>query len=305
MKIWVWLFLLAAFLNWSISMVYFLRFQLQRISLLKHLPLLTEGNREKKTLMARIKAWVFWLAGRLSVVGNRLPLFVDRDEVARRIALAGHPHGLTVSSFLGLRFVSVLGGLAFGNVLSLIGWGGVTQLLLLLAGLFGPSLWLHMKAKRRQERIAVDLPDFLDTMSVTLQAGIPLEPALKQVVQSLDGPLSEELTRLQQELDLGVPRDKAYVRLMNRNNCAELETLVAALLQGSKLGVPIAQTFQVMADEMRGARMARIKERAARVGPKVTLVTSFLILPGVVLSVMGLLVLHFVYRSGILDFLAA
>jgi tight adherence protein C len=241
---------------------------------------------------------LFQLAHRLSNVGQKFPLFINEADLERKIALAGHPQGLNVAGFMGLRFVTVFAGLVAGNVLSLIGFGVFTQLLLILAGLFGPVIWIHHAAKKRQEQIGVDLPDFLDAMSVTLQAGTPLDPAMKQVVDSLDGPLNEELTRFMQELDLGVPREEAYTRLMKRNNCPELETLVVSLIQGSKLGVPIANTFRVMAEDIRATRIGKIKEKAAKSGPKVTLVTSMLILPGVILSVMGLLVLHFIYNSG-------
>jgi tight adherence protein C len=289
---------ITALLFWCVSMYFFWRYRLQRIRLLQELSILSPHKRKKEKLGSQLKRCLFQLAHRLSNVGQKFPLFINEADLERKIALAGHPQGLNVAGFMGLRFVTVFAGLVAGNVLSLIGFGVFTQLLLILAGLFGPVIWIHHAAKKRQEQIGVDLPDFLDAMSVTLQAGTPLDPAMKQVVDSLDGPLNEELTRFMQELDLGVPREEAYTRLMKRNNCPELETLVVSLIQGSKLGVPIANTFRVMAEDIRATRIGKIKEKAAKSGPKVTLVTSMLILPGVILSVMGLLVLHFIYNSG-------
>ncbi|UFJ40798.1 type II secretion system F family protein [Brevibacillus humidisoli] len=299
----VWFCLLVSFLSWSLSMVCWWRYHLQRIKLLRELALLTAEKKQKVKWTVRLKHQLFRLADKLSPVGQRFPYLINQTELTRIIALAGHPHGLTVASFLGLRFVTVLLALLIGNLLSMIGFGSLTQIILLLCGFFGPALWLHAAAKKRQAQMAADLPDFLDAMSVTMQAGIPLESALKQVVGNMAGPLSEELTRFQQELDLGVPRDQAYTRLINRNRSPELETLVVALMQGSRLGVPISHTFQMMAEDMRSRQIVMIKEKASKVGPKVTLVTSFLILPGVILSVIGLLVLHFVHQSGILNML--
>jgi tight adherence protein C len=298
----IWLILTAALLCWCVSMYFFWRYQLQRIRLLQELSLLSARKRKKEMLGTLLKRRLFQLAHRLSNVGQKFRLFINETELERKIALAGYPEGLNLASFLGLRFVTVFAGLVLGNLLSLIGFGAFTQVLLLLAGLFGPMIWINHAAKKRQEQIGIDLPDFLDAMSVTLQAGTPLDPAMKQVVDSLDGPLSEELTRFMQELDLGVPREEAYTRLMKRNHCQELETLVVSLIQGSKLGVPIANTFRVMAEDIRSARIGKIKEKAAKAGPKVTMVTSFLILPGVILSVMGLLVLNFFYSSGFTQF---
>ncbi len=291
-----------ALLLWCLSMYFLWRYRLERIRLLQELSLLSPQIRKKEKWRSRFKRRLFQLAHGLANVGQKFRLFINETELERKIALAGHPEGLNVASFLGLRFVTVFAGLVVGNLLSLIGFGIFTQVLLIAAGLFGPVIWINSAARKRQEQIGIDLPDFLDAMSVTLQAGTPLDPAMKQVVESLDGPLTEELTRFMQELDLGVPREEAYTRLMKRNNCPELETLVVSLIQGSKLGVPIANTFRVMAEDIRAARIGRIREKAAKSGPKVTLVTSMLILPGVILSVMGLLVLHFIYNSGFAQF---
>ncbi|WJH34647.1 type II secretion system F family protein [Paenibacillus sp. CC-CFT747] len=85
---------------------------------------------------------------------------------------------------------------------------------------------------------------------------------------------------------------------MNRNQSKELETLILSLIQGSRLGVPIANTFKLLAEDMRESRIGKIKERAAKAGPKVTMITTFLIMPAVILSIMGLLVLNFIYNPG-------
>ncbi|MBP1930695.1 type II secretion system F family protein [Ammoniphilus resinae] len=288
---WVWLSVLC----WGIAMYFFLRYHLQRIRLLKNLSLIS-AKKKKQKWSAELKHYLLKSADRFSPVGRRLSLFVNEQELERQLLLAGFPEGLTVSAFLGLRFVSLLAALLIGNVFTWLGFGGIVLLILIAAGLFGPNLWIRLLAKRRQEQIGLELPDFLDTMSVTLAAGAPLDASIKQITSQMEGPLYEELMRFEQELDFGVPRDEAYQRLMRRNDCPELETLVLSLLQGSKLGVPIAKTFQVMAQDMRESRIGKIKEKAGKAGPKITLITSFCILPGVILCIMGLLILNFIYN---------
>ncbi len=297
----VWFCLLVSFLFWSLSAVCRCRYRLQRSRLLGEMALLSAEQKEKLSWTARCQRQLLRLAERFSSIGQRLPLLANQEQLNRQIALAGQPQGLTVSTFFGLRFVMLLIALLLGNFLALFGFGAMTMLVLALVGFFGPGWWLQAAARKRQEQIAADLPDFLDAMSVALKAGTSLDAALKQVVQYLSGPLGEELTRLQQEVELGVPREQAYARLIARTRCPELETLVTALLQGGRLGVPISRTFQVMAEDMRSRKIAVIKEKAAKAGPKVTLVTSLLILPGVMLSVIGLLVLHFLQQSGIMS----
>ncbi|RXT07831.1 type II secretion system F family protein [Ammoniphilus sp. CFH 90114] len=295
MSIWIYILLGLSLLSWVLAMYFFLRYHLKKIKLLKNLSLISP-KKKKMSWSQELKMLLLQWSNRFSPAGKRFTLFVNEKDLERQLHLAGFPEGLTVSAFLGLRFVMLVAALLIGNVFSWLGFGGLVLLLLVSAGLFGPSLWIRWLAKRRQEQIGLDLPDFLDTMSVTLQAGAPMDAAMKQITSHMEGPLSEELIRFQQELDFGVPREEAYQRLMKRNDCPELETLVLSLLQGSKLGVPIAKTFSVMAEDMRESRIGKIKEKAGKAGPKITLITSFCILPGVILCIMGLLILNFIYN---------
>jgi tight adherence protein C len=289
--------LAAAFAFWAVSMFELWRYQLRRIGLLQRLGIIRNEKRKTKKWTDDLKENVFRWSHRLAPLGQKFRLFVNEKDLERKIALAGYPNGLNAEAFHGFRFLCLFAGLFTGTLLFWIGLGGgFVQIVLLAAGLSFPTLWIRSQAARRQEQIALDLPEFMDTMSVALQAGVPMDPAIRQIVKHMDGPLSEELNRFQQELDIGVPREEAYLRLMNRNQCKELETLILSLIQGSKLGVPIANTFKVLAEDMRESRIGKIKEKAAKAGPKVTLITTFVILPAVILCVVGLLVLNFIYN---------
>src|SRR6185312_562615 len=112
-----------------------------------------------------------------------------------------------------------------------------------LVGYFIPIIIVRLQAKKRQEALRLDLPDFLDTISTSLQAGVSLDQALKEVIRFFDGPLREEFSRFNYEIDLGVPRDTAYRNLLERNDNQEFQGLIKGLIQGQKLGVPIATTF--------------------------------------------------------------
>ncbi|WP_068777500.1 type II secretion system F family protein [Paenibacillus sp. FJAT-26967] len=297
MLTWIYVLLAAALISWIVFALLLWRLQVKRIGLLQQLQIIKiTPKRKRQKASDKFKAAVFQWSDRLSPLGKRFKLFVSDKDLERRIALAGHPNGLTLDSFHGFRFLCLFMGLLIGTFLSWLGLGGIVQILLILVGLFLPIVWIRSAASNRQQQIGIELPDFMDTMSVTLQAGVPMDPAIKQITRNMEGPLSEELTRFQQELDVGVPREDAYMRMMNRNQCKELETLVLSLIQGSKLGVPIANTFKILAKDMRESRIGYVKERAAKAGPKVTMITTFVILPAVLLCVMGLLVLNFIYN---------
>ncbi|MHA6482829.1 type II secretion system F family protein [Paenibacillus sp. strain BS8-2] len=288
----------AAFLLWSIAMFLFWSFGMKRLRTREKLLLIERGRKRRNSgLRESFKRRLLYWAHRFAIVGQRFPYFINKKDIMRKLELAGYPEGLDLNSFYGLRFVSFVGVSLGAILLQSLGFiNSPIQLLLMAFGLFVPVVWIRLAASARQEQISADLPDFMDMMSVTLQAGIPLEPAIKQIVGGMEGPLADELNRFIQETDMGLSREESFTRLMKRNNSQELETLVTALLQGSKLGVPIANTFRSLSEDIRSSRINKIKEKAAKAGPKVTLITTFCILPAVLLLVVGLLVLNFIYN---------
>ncbi|MCM3749939.1 type II secretion system F family protein [Paenibacillus pasadenensis] len=293
---WSKLLLFAALALWALSMALFALYIFKRIALMQRLGLIEKEKKKKERLSGRITAKVFRWSEGLTPLGRRFRMFSNDELLERRLALAGHPHGMNLDVFYGFRFLCLFTGLLIGMLLSLVGFSPAVVLLLFAAGFAYPAIWLRSAAAGRQEQIGIDLPDFMDAMSVTLQAGVPLDPAMKQIVRTMDGPLKEELQRFQQELDIGVPREQAYMRLMNRNQSKPLEMLILSLIQGSRLGVPISSTFKTLAEDMRDTRVSSVKEKAAKAGPKVTLITTFVILPAVILCIVGLLVLNFIYN---------
>lgn len=231
-------------------------------------------------------------------VGMKYPLFLNVPKHEQWLKEAGRPLEMTLESFFGFRFVCILIGLSVGSIYTFLGMPFALFILLLsiLLGFIGPSIWLFVSAKRRQEAISMMMPDFLDTVSVTLQAGVSLDGALRHVTNQFEGPLSEEIDRYNKEIELGVPRKTAYLNLNDRNSSKELQTLVNALIQGSSLGVAVARTFKLQAEDLRSTRGFKAKEKAAKANPQVTLVTTFFIAPAVFGFIMGLIVLNIIYN---------
>lgn len=189
-----------------------------------------------------------------------------------------------------------------GFLLSLLGWllgipyVSYGMVLLPLAGFFAPVVWIRRMAKLRRDRISADMPDFLDMMSLALQAGASIDHALQQVPSIFSGPLREEILRLQQELELGVEFSAAWQRLLERNESPELQKLANSVLQAKRLGVSVVSVIRMQADDMRRIRMERGKERAAKASPQITLITTVLMAPSVFLLIVGLLALNVFYN---------
>ncbi|MBP3040290.1 type II secretion system F family protein [Bacillaceae bacterium Marseille-Q3522] len=256
------------------------------------------------TRREKIIAKAFQFADDFADIGQRINFFSENEDVKKMLQQAGNPYQLTVPRFQGLKMFNGLIGLIIGGI-GLILRLPLSQIFVIiypLAGYFATILWMKKKAKVRQEELSYQLPDFLDTMSVTLQAGVGLDQALRDIVPYFEGPVKEEFSRFIQETDIGVPRAEAYEALLSRNDGKEIQMLIKSLIQGERLGVPISRTFKQQAVEMRKIKKEKVKEKAAKASPKITLVTTFLVMPASMILIGGLMIINmFSSNSGLFD----
>lgn len=230
---------------------------------------------------------------RLSPFGSKIDLLSDPMDLEDTLVKAGYPFGLTVERIQGAKILGTLAGLFIGLVYYNLGLGFAPFMMVffIVAGYLAPIYTLRFLAKRRQEEIRYELPDFLDMMSITLQAGMGLDDALTYYVETNPkGPLSEEISRLLQEIRFGVQREFAYRSLLKRTTSAELEALIQSLIQAHNLGTPIADTFAEQADEMRKMRTEQAKEVAGKAAPKISLVSGLVIAPSIMFLILGVIV---------------
>lgn len=233
--------------------------------------------------------------------GQKVQILSDPAELEDLLVKAGYPFGLTVSRLQGAKILSFLLGLVIACLYYLIGlpFASVMFIVLLFLGYMGPIYLVRMLAKRRQEQIRYDLPDFLDMMSITLQAGMGMDEALAYYVETSKGPLSEEFARLNQEIKFGVQREAAYRSLLRRVTSSELEALVQSLIQAHNLGTPIAQIFAQQAEDMRRMRSEKAKELAGKAAPKISLVSGLIIAPSIMLLILSAIIYNFFIKNSL------
>lgn len=256
-----------------------------------------EKREKKRNRRAAIIQKMTKYADEFTDLGQRINFFSDNHDVANWLRKSGNPYQLTVERFQGLKIFLLLVGF-FGGVLMLVIGLPFSQyfiILLPILGYFVPIIAVRRMGKKRQEHLRLDLPDFLDTISTSLQAGVSLDQALREVIRFFDGPLREEFSRFNYEIDLGVRRETAYRGLLERNDNQEFQSLIKSLIQGEKLGVPIATTFRVQAENVRQLREEKVKELAAKASPKVTLITTFIVAPVSILMLAGLMILNMIF----------
>jgi tight adherence protein C len=253
-----------------------------------------EKKEKKRNRRAVIFEQLTKHADDFSELGQRINFFSENHAVDEWLRKSGNPLKLTVQRFQGIKILLFFIGLFIG-ILAIVIQLPFSQYILAfgpILGYFLPIFLIKREAKKRQELIRKELPDFLDTVSTSVQAGVSLDHALREVIRHFEGPIREEFSRFNNQIDLGVPREAAYRELLKRNDNPEFQSLIKSLIQGMNLGVPVATTFKIQADDMRHMREEKVKELAAKASPKVTLVTTFLIAPVSILMIAGLMIMN-------------
>jgi tight adherence protein C len=216
-----------------------------------------------------------------------------RDKTRQRLFEAGW-YGVTPTA-MAVRGIGALGlGLAVGVGLWLL-FGNSTFGLLL--GIFTalvawrtPSIMLARAIKTRKEKISRDLPDFLDLLSTTVQAGLALNAAMIQTTEATRGPLQEELQSTLAEVRLGRSRADSLTSMAARVNEPGITTMVTAIVQAEKLGSNLSAVLQELAKDTRDRRWMLAEERAARLPIMMILPMALFMLPSLYLMIFGPLV---------------
>lgn len=160
-------------------------------------------------------------------------------------------------------------------------------LVLGLVGSYVPKQWLAQKIKARQRLIQRALPDALDLIVVSMEAGLALDGAIAKVVEKTRGPLKDELQRMLREVQLGKPRRDAFRQLAARAGVPELIALVNSIVQADQMGVSMAQVMRTQADEARLRRRQRAEEKAHQAAVKMLIPLVLFILPSVMIVTVG------------------
>jgi tight adherence protein C len=168
--------------------------------------------------------------------------------------------------------------------------GLVYPVFLGLLGYFVPSIWLDMKISNRHHELRMALPDLLDLMVVSVEAGLGLDQAIQYCSQELvkaHPDLCQEFQKVTLEIRAGSRRLEALRHLAERTGEPELRKLVAVLIQTDRFGTSIADSLRTHSEFMRVRRRQEAEERANKVGVKLVFPIFFLILPSMLVVAAG------------------
>ncbi len=251
-----------------------------------------ESVREKE-LLAPIteRALAPFMAG-LTGLGKRFTPTGYTDRVRTKLISAGKADQESFDRFMAIRVVTVVLapiGAYFAYQYSPVGGLGQLMLVGLVLAVFimGPDAVLNRQVEERQYAIRTKLPDVMDLLVISVEAGLGFEQALDRTVAAVPGPLTEEFGRMLGEVRAGSSRADAMRALDARTNIPEIRSFVLAILQADTFGVSIGRVLRAQADEMRIKRRQLAQERAQKAPVKMLIPMVFCIFPALFVIVLG------------------
>jgi len=214
------------------------------------------------------------------------------DRLRDRIQRAGHPRGMDVERFLMAKGVLALGTLGLLGVMSVLAQARLATAAFLVVtstalAFYAPDAWLNGELARRKERIIQQLPDMLDMLTISVQAGLGFDAALAKVVKSSGGPLAQEFGRVLQEVQAGATRRDALRGFAERVDIPQVHAFVASIVQADVFGASVASVLKTQASELRLVRKQRAEEIAQKAPVKMVFPLVMCVLPATMIVILG------------------
>lgn len=233
----------------------------------------------------------------LARLAGRIDPRATEARVAVRLVSAGLARAFSPTGYLALKVVLAAAGIVAGGLVGVLA-GSATRALLLGAalaavGFLGPDLVVTSRVRHRRDQIRRELPDALDVLAVSVEAGLGFEAALSKLAEYMVGPLVEEFLLVLAELRVGESRSNALRKMADRVGVPELSSVVNSLVQAEQLGSPLARMLRVQAQEARHRRQVAAEEQAMKAPVKMILPTALLIFPAMFIVILVPAMLNF------------
>ncbi|MDQ4488795.1 type II secretion system F family protein [Sinomonas sp. ASV486] len=266
----------VAFLTWSIVTPD----RSARAAIEKNLGLLKAGPKHSTTSISEA----------LTALSRRITPVGYTAWLDGKLAGAGRPRSWPLDRVLVAKPLLALLGLFLGILVLLPHPDGPRFLLLIALGVlfyFVPDILLNNSAQKRRHAMQLALPNMLDQMLISVEAGIGFEGAMARASESTTGPLSDEFVRTLQDIQVGRSRREAYTDLAARASFPDIRSFVRSIVQADQYGIAIAKVLKTQAQEMRLKRRQRAEEHAMKIPVKILFPLIFAILPAMFIIILG------------------
>jgi tight adherence protein C len=253
-----------------------------------------ENVRDQELLAPISQRAVAPVMGGLTNLGRRLTPVGYSDTIRKKMIESGNGSADAVDRFMAMQVLMI--GLViplfwFWYLWNPMGLSGTMQLIsfIVLAGclVFAPYTILSRRVDERQHELRIKLPDILDLLTISVEAGLGFEQALDRTISAVPGPLSDEFARMLGEVRAGASRADAMRALDQRTNVPEVRSFVLAILQADTFGVSIGRVLRAQAEEMRIKRRQLAQERAQQAPVKMLIPMVFCVFPSLFVVVIG------------------
>ena len=239
----------------------------------------------------------------VTTLGNITPASINK-KYEKMIMQAGVGKTLTPGSMISIQ---VMLAMVFGSVLfllfSLLNANSNMMLIALfgLLGFFLPYIILNSNAAKRQVMIQKSLPDLLDLLYISVEAGLGFDMALKKAAEKMPGPLSVEINKAMDDIAKGRDRQDALRGIVRRTGVDDLNTFITAVIQSEQLGTNIASMLRIQSTVMRQKRRQRAEETAMKIPIKMLFPLVFFLFPSLFVVILGPSVISIIETLGIMN----
>jgi tight adherence protein C len=234
-------------------------------------------------------------AARLSAIPLKLNPRTSVETIGTRLSAAGLSQKVSPASFLAIKGAGLIGGaflaLSIGAFASLT-IALIAVPLLAAAGFRIPDYILSSRIRGRREAVRADLPDALDLLAVSVEAGLGFDGAVTKLTEHMSGPLVDEFARLLSEVRIGEARQTALKNMAARVDAPELSAFVRAVVQADQLGISLGRILRVQAADSRVRRQTAAEEQAMKAPIKMMFPTVLFIFPAMFIVLLGPAVLN-------------
>jgi tight adherence protein C len=208
-----------------------------------------------------------------------------------KLEKAGYPGGLRGADWVGVKLLAAIAFAVLGFLLGLL-LGGITGGLFFAlvgagVGYMGPEFWLGRRIRSRGFEMLLQLPDALDLLTISVEAGLGFDAALAKVVEKMEGPLVDEFRQALAEIRMGRSRRDALRDVAKRADSQPINNFIGAIVQAEQLGVPIAKVLQIQSNQLRIERRQRAEEAAAKAPVKMLFPMVGCIFPTIFIVILG------------------
>ncbi|MGO4186081.1 type II secretion system F family protein [Pseudarthrobacter sp. TAF60_1] len=248
------------------------------------------GNRARETTQQSF-------AEQFSVLAHRITPGSYEAWLDKQLAAVGRPKEWPLNRMLAIKPLLGLTGGVLG-LFYLMAEPAPSRLAIMLGaiafGYFAPDLLLRSNAQKRREAIRQELPNALDQMLISVQAGLGFEAAMARAAQNGRGPLAEEFIRTLQDIQVGRSRKEAYLSMSDRVDVPDLRSFIRSIVQADAYGIAIAKVLKSQAQEMRLKRRQRAEEHAMKIPVKILFPLIFFIFPTLFIILLGPAVMNII-----------